>query len=347
LIDLIFTTQQFRLSLAVQYEILLFVRTIIRVQQKNSSAHSLEVWKRAWEEIVTTFGPIKDRLEKIGSGIKQRMESQGRKAKIRLLRFVDYVLSDERLLIALEQGDWGQCGNRLEFALLKAKIVEEESINLYRKTATFLFTNLTSVLSTGGEAASRNSEKLNLLAKIIQSVASPKRSILNVICRDDVLEILESILIRTYCKEEVASRMLGIHASNFHSLRHLRMLKDFSVAGRIWIPLVDAADEEFSSVGAGLSENSKEFMCPISNLFSLCVAQFHKINAGDLSKDWLAFLLEDDAVRIIQEIDMKLILALEAFSRDVRDMMVVLPYYPRCVKDHSADSRMQLFVLYG
>jgi len=107
------------------------------------------------------------------------------------------------------------------------------------------------------------------------------------------------------------------------------MLKDFSVAGRIWIPLLDAADEEFSWVVSQLPEQSKEFMCPLSNLFSLCIAQFHKINAGDLSKDWLDFLLEDEAAKIIQDIDMKLILALESFSRDVREMMTVLPYYPR------------------
>jgi len=78
-----------------------------------------------------------------------------------------------------------------------------------------------------------------------------------------------------------------------------------------------------------MPENSKEFVSPLSSLFSLCVAQFHKINDGDLSRDWLDFLLEDDAARIIQKIDMKLILALSSFSRDVREMMVVLPYYPR------------------
>jgi hypothetical protein len=125
--------------------------------------------------------------------------------------------------------------------------------------------------------------------------------------------------------------MLTIHASNFHSLRHLRLLKDFSVAGRIWMPLLDAADEEFSWVASRMPENTKEFLCTLSSLFSLCVAQFHKIFDGDLSKDWLDFLLEEDAVRIIHDIDMKLILALESFSRDVKEMFVVLPYYPRYV----------------
>lgn len=78
-----------------------------------------------------------------------------------------------------------------------------------------------------------------------------------------------------------------------------------------------------------MPENAKEVMCPLSSIFSLCVAQFHKISAGHSTKDWLDFMLEDDGVRIIHDIDMKLILALSSFSRDVKDMMVVLPYYPR------------------
>jgi hypothetical protein len=47
--------------------------------------------------------------------------------------------------------------------------------------------------------------------------------------------------------------------------------------------------------------------------------------------DWLDFLLEDDAVRIVHDIDIKLILALEAFSRDVKEMMAIVPYYARYV----------------
>ena len=123
--------------------------------------------------------------------------------------------------------------------------------------------------------------------------------------------------------------MLTIHAATFHSLRHLRILKDFSVSGRIWIPLLDAADEELIWFVSNLPDNSQGIMRPVSRLFSLCVAQFHKINDGDLSKDWLAFLLEEESVQIIQEIDMLLILGLESFSRDIREMMTVLPYYAR------------------
>lgn len=93
------------------------------------------------------------------------------------------------------------------------------------------------------------------------------------------------------------------------------------------MPLLDAADEEFSWVVSRMPDSTKEFMHPISSLFSMCVEQFRKIDAGDHSKDWLDFLLEEDAVQIIHDLDMKVLLNLEAFSRDVREMMVVLPYY--------------------
>jgi hypothetical protein len=319
----------FRLALAITHDFLLFVRTIVKVQQKNSSSHSLAVWKRAFGEIALTFGPMKDRLEKIGRGIATRMEKHGRRAKTRVLRFVDTVLGDEKLLFAMEQGEWDQCVSRLEIALIKSKIIQEQSLFYYRKTGQFIYEHVKASISNGGGAASRNNEKLALLGQALRSIASPLRSLLKIFVQPSVLDLFERILVRVYCREEQASRILTIHASNFHSLRHLRMLKDFSVAGKIWIPLLNAADEEFSCVVTQLPENSKEFMCPLSNLFSLCVAQFHKINAGDLSKDWLDFLLEDDAVRIIDDIDMKLILSLEQFSRDIREMMEVLPYYPR------------------
>jgi hypothetical protein len=301
----------------------------VKVQQKNSSSHSLSIWKQAFQEIALTFGPLKDRIEKIGRGIAQRMEKHGRRAKTRVLRFVDTILGDEKLLFAMEQGEWDQCVSRLEIALVKSKIIQEQSLFYYRKTGQFMYEHVKASVSNGGGAAARNNEKLALLAQALRSIASPLRSILKIFLQPDVLDLFERILVRVYCREEQASQILTIHASNFHSLRHFRILKDFSVAGKIWIPLLDAADEEFAWAATQLPENSKEFMCPLSSLFSLCVAQFHKIHAGDLSKDWLDFLLEDDAVRIIYDIDMKLILVLEQFSRDIREMMEVLPYYPR------------------
>ena len=322
---------QFRLAMTICREFLMFVKTLIKVQQKNVSKESLRVWKSALEDIVSFFGPIKERLEKIARGIATRMEQQGRRAKIKVLRFADSILLDELFVSAACRGDWEQCLLRIENSMVKAKIIDEASCVHYRKTARFLYEHLVLFSSRESSAAARNNEKLALLAKVVQFFASPKRSFLKVLKSDTVLEILERILIRVFCREKEASRTLMIHASNFKSLRHFRMLKDLSVAGRLWIPLLDAADEEFSYVVARMPENAKEFMCPLSSIFSLCVAQFHKLTAGSMTSHWLDFLMEEDGVRIIHDIDMKLILALSSFSRDVKEMIEVLPYYPRYV----------------
>lgn len=59
------------------------------------------------------------------------------------------------------------------------------------------------------------------------------------------------------------------------------------------------------------------------------MAQFHKIYAGHTSSDWLDFLFEEDAVRIIHDIDLKLIIAVESFSKEVKAMVSVVPYYAK------------------
>ena len=59
----------FKIALSICHEFLLFVKTVIKVQQKNMNHDSLEVWRSAWCEIVSVFGPVKDRLKRIGEGI--------------------------------------------------------------------------------------------------------------------------------------------------------------------------------------------------------------------------------------------------------------------------------------
>lgn len=319
----------FKMALSVCYEFLLFVKTVIKVQQRNMNPASIEVWRRAWEEIVSVFGPVKDRLTKIGTGIAERMEKQGRRAKVRLLRFVDIIVQDDSLLLAIEQGDWGRCVDQIEQATVRAKIIDELSREHYHKTAQFLFNHFSRATATSKTAAARNNEKFARFLMALQLFAAPRKSFLKLFRQDWVLDAIERMLVRVFSKDAVACRMLIIHSSNFKTLRQFRMLKDFTIAGKLWMPLLDAADEEFSCLVSNLPDNAKEFLSPIASLFSLCVVQFHKINEGDLTKDWLDFLLEDDAASIIHDIDMKVILALEAFSRDVKETMVVLPYYPR------------------
>mmetsp|Transcript_6663 Transcript_6663/g.16239 ORF Transcript_6663/g.16239 Transcript_6663/m.16239 type:complete len:905 (+) Transcript_6663:2-2716(+) len=318
----------FKIALAVCHEFLLFVKTVIMVQQKNMNHESLEIWRAAWGEIVSVFGPLQNRLGRIGEGIAARMEKHGRKAKARLLRFVDIIVQDDELFLALEQGEWRHCAELFEIAIVQAKIIDEESREHYRKTAKFLYNHFSNATSKSDGAAARNNDKMEKVLAAIQVFANPRKATLELFLRDSVLEMMERIFVRAFSKDEVASRMLNIHCSNFQSLRQFRMLKDFTIAGKLWIPIFDAADEEFSWAVSKLPINAQEYLSPISSLFSLCVVQFHKMDEGDLTKDWLNFLMEEEAAEIIHDLDMKLILALEQFSRDVRDTMVVLPYYP-------------------
>ena len=319
----------FKLALSICYEFLLFARNVLKVQQKNVSPDSLEVWQRAWEEIESTFGPVKDRLQKIGEGIAERMEKQGRRAKVRLLRFADKVVQDDILLQGIQHGDWDTCGERIESAMVESKIIDEENREHYRKTAQFIYNHFAAASARSQGAAERNNAKLVTLAKAVQCIAAPRRSILKLFLHNEVLDVLERILVRVFHKDDVASQMLSIHASNFHTLRQFRLLKDFTVAGKLWMPFLDAADGEISSIVSIMPENAQDLLIPLSSLFSLCVVQFHKIGEGDLTTHWLDFLMEEEAVAIIHDIDLKLILMLESFARDVNEMMVVLPYYPR------------------
>jgi hypothetical protein len=322
-----------RLGLSIFYEFLLFLRTIVKVHQKNVSPISLAIWKRAIEEITTTFGPIKERLEKVIKGIAERMERQGNKAKVRILRFVDILLLDEKFLLGLEKGEWDACVQSLEHALIHSKIVDEESRLHYRMTLKYIIRLLSPGSPRDESAAARNNAKMAQFAKALKWIASPRRSLLKLLCSDYIMELLERVFIRVFRNEPVASRMITIHASNIHTLRQLRMLKDFTIAGKLWIPMLDAADEEFSWAVTKMPDNFKDVLLPLSKLFSLCVAQFHRIGSGDLTADWLNFLMQDDAVSLIHQLDERLILDLESFCKDIKEVMVVLPYYPSIDED--------------
>jgi hypothetical protein len=213
-----------RLALSISYEFLIFVNTVLKVQQRNVTQHSLQIWKRALEEIADTFGPIKERLQKIGTGLAERMEYHGNKAKVRILRFVDAVLSDERLMVALERDDWQTSIDRVEDALVKSKLLEEASRVHIHKTIMFIYNNTTSS-TANASAAARYGKQLAAFAAAMQRLSSPRRAFLTVLRSDTVLDLMERLLVRVFRHDSFASRMLMIHASNFQSLRQLRMLK--------------------------------------------------------------------------------------------------------------------------
>ena len=104
-----------------------------------------------------------------------------------------------------------------------------------------------------------------------------------------------------------------------------------AITGTLWAPVLDAADEEFSWAVSRSPKESQEFIGPISKLFSLGVARFHQIHVSDskVSADWLEFLVEDEAIKIIQQLDGALMLFLTNFCYDMKEMMYILPYYSR------------------
>ena len=326
-----------QIALSVVYEFLLFIRTIIKVQQANSSIDSIQAWKTTYKDFSSIFGPMKQRLGQLGSKIAKRLERHGKKDKIRLLRFIDIILADEQFLQGLELLEWAQCLDRIEHAVVKAKVVDSETCSQYHKAGILLYETLAPRAQSQGDAAQRNEEKLAYFARLLKLVASPHRSLLKILMRDDTLELIERLFVRVFQKDQEAALMLSIYASNAKSLRHLRMLKNMPVSGKLWGPLLDATVEEFCIIVDSMPKESRTFVEPMSRLFTLGVANFHKIRKGDvtagMSSHWLDFLASEDAVEIIQELDLKLRDSLDRFYRDVKTVMEFLPYYSTIDED--------------
>jgi len=316
-----------QLGLGMCHEVILFIRTIIKVQERNVSPKSVKAWKRTVQGVASTFGPLKRRLYKLGSKIAERLAEQGKNAKVRVIRFVDILMLDDLFLSSLEMGQWSETITRIQLSLVRAGIVDLKTSQQYLKTAKVIYNHMAPRTKTNKDASTRNGEKLAKFALALKWLASPQRSFLSLFARDNVLVLIERLMVRVYQKDAEACNMLSLYAFNFHSFRHLRLLNNMSIAGKLWRPVLDAADEEFSWAVSRMPENAREFIEPISKLFSLGVARFRQMKANDLSADWLEFLNETQAVKIIQQLDLKLILNLESFCSDLKEMVTVLPYY--------------------
>lgn len=126
------------IALAMMHEGLLFIRQVIRVNKNNISKPLIEAWFRTLSEISKTFGPLKQRSEKLGKKIAKKMKKHSDIAKKRILSFVDVILGDTLLLHALERGDWRQALLRVERALVKASITDEATCQQLHKGAILL-----------------------------------------------------------------------------------------------------------------------------------------------------------------------------------------------------------------
>ena len=163
-------------------------------------------------------------------------------------------------------------------------------------------------------------------AKFMKILASPGRSFLRLLAADDVLELFGRVLLRVFSHDPECSMMINIYAFNFESLRYLRTLNNMAISAKLWGTILDAIDEELSFILSEIPEQTKYFVEPLIKLFSLGVAKFHCIQSGDSNADWLEFLLEEDAVKLIHEMDLKIIDCMDAFCKDVKQLVEVMPY---------------------
>ena len=345
------------IALAMIHEGLLFIRQVIRVNKNNISKPLIEAWFRTVSEISKTFGPLKQRTEVLGKKIAKKMKKHSDIAKKRVLSFVDIILGDTLLLHALERGDWRQSLLRVEYALVKASITDEVTCEQLHKALvllvslasahylTFLSTlmvattysyppltlqykNLAPRKRDGvSKAAARRTEaKAMRFAKFMKILASPGRSFLRLLAADDVLELFGRVLLRVFSHDPECSMMINIYAFNFESLRYLRTLNNMAISAKLWGTILDAIDDELTFILSEIPDQTKYFVEPLIKLFSLGVARFHSIQSGDSNTDWLEFLLEEDAVKLIHEMDMKIIDCLDAFCKDVKQLVEVMPY---------------------
>ena len=282
------------LALASCHEVLLFVRQILRVQETHTSKQLIEAWFRALHEISETFGPLKQRTAALGVQIGKKFKKHGSIAKRRLLRFVDIVLGDTRLLHALELGDWKLALSRLEVAIVKAGVTDAATCDQLHKGAVMmvsssnrsmaseLFVTVNQYLHSpplllisqyknlaprkkdrkSKAAAARNTHKMVNFAKVMRIVASPGRSLIRLLTNDDVLVLFDRILVRVFEKDPLCSMVINIYAFNFESFRHLRILNNMSIAGKLWETVLDAIDEELTFATGDIPEQTKYFIEP-------------------------------------------------------------------------------------
>jgi hypothetical protein len=199
-----------KLGLTIVHEFLLFIHNAIKVQQVNMSKKSIEDWIKTLKVLEEVFGPTNARLRKIGSGILQKIEEHGKVAKIRAIKFADFLVSDEKLIGSLETGDISEVILRVEDAAIAANILSENLREQYYELGIQLYHALVPNTNKNPEAAYRNGKKLTFLAKTLKILATPSRSLLVLLTNNDILGILERILVRVFERDKEAPQIVNI-----------------------------------------------------------------------------------------------------------------------------------------
>ena len=96
--------------------------------------------------------------------------------------------------------------------------------------------------------------------------ASPGRSFLRLLTRDDVLSLFDRVLVRIFEKDPQSSMVINILALNFETMRHLRTLNNMPIAGKLWETVLDAIDEELTFTTSEIPEQTKYYLEPFVKL---------------------------------------------------------------------------------
>ena len=108
---------------------------------------------------------------------------------------------------------------------------------------------------------------------------------LKLISHDAILSLFERILVRVFRNNSSDIQTINIYASIFTSFHHLRLLGNISIAGKLWMPLLDAADEEFVWAVSNMPDNDmRDIGVALSKLFSLGVANIRSLQESP--GDW-------------------------------------------------------------
>jgi hypothetical protein len=343
-------SENMRMVFSSCIELLLFTRAILRVRKTNVSAQTLANRKQTTQLLRETFGPIKARLLSFGEHVLQWIEKKGRRAKVRFARCIDILVRDDVFMTALEKSDWDVFIAQLERAVVKARILDAKSCAQVRESALIIYGSLApSKMSTnnnqstdqsfdstsGSGPAAKDSNKngsfASMAAKVMKWIAAPRRTILHLLKRDDVLELLERILVRVFGNKDDETQMLNIYAFNFHSFRQLFVLKNMAVASSLWMQFAETAHNEFTWFVSRMSDTHFRVMgTHFAKLFGLGILHMKSIFSGRTdAADWLDFLMEENAIQIIQEMDQKIVSVVEEVCKDIKSAMNIMPYYAR------------------
>jgi len=321
----------FVMGLQISLQILSIVGAFLRVRQKESYT-SKKAREAVMQEMASIFFPLNERFIKMGNGVNDRLHAHGEKAWRKASKFIEIILNDDEFFSCIEKKNVQGIVSLSRNAAISTKIVNDKSWDQLYLGAQYAFAALAPKIKTNN-AANKVSEKGGFVSIFTfafkwatRIFAAPRRSLLKLIASDGFQELCECIFVRVFQNSNDATTTLNIYASSFRSIRDLRVLQNVHVAGKIWLNLFEASNEELCWKVSSLPPSTRKYGELISKLVTLGVMHFHLVVNGD-AKNWIDFLFETEAVELIHQIDMKVIEDLDLLCEEIKGTINDLPYY--------------------